>query len=118
MKIAVASNGTEIWPHFGHCVNFNIYEAQNGEILTQESLQNPGHRPGFLPNYLADRDVNVVNAGEMGESAAKIFSQRNIEVITGAQGDAKAAAEAYLQGRLKSTGAVCHEHQHEDTCKE
>jgi hypothetical protein len=37
-------------------------------------------------------------------------------VIMGASGAAKAAVEAYLQGKLHSTGSICHEHQHADTC--
>ena len=57
MKIAVASEGKNVTEHFGHCINFNIYDAENGEIVKGESVPNPGHRPGFLPNFLADRGV-------------------------------------------------------------
>ncbi|HHT27975.1 MAG TPA: dinitrogenase iron-molybdenum cofactor, partial [Firmicutes bacterium] len=28
------------------------------------------------------------------------------------------AVEAYLRGALKSTGSVCRQHQHHDTCGE
>jgi predicted Fe-Mo cluster-binding NifX family protein len=80
--------------------------------------RNPGHRPGFLPNFLADRGVNVIISGGMGGGAVEIFNERNVEVVVGAKGDAKAAVEAYLQGSLKSTGSVCHEHQHHDECGE
>lgn len=52
----------------------------------------------------------------MGGGAVEIFNERNIEVIVGAKGNAKAAVEAYLEGYLKSTGSVCHEHQHHDEC--
>lgn len=52
-----------------------------------------------------------------GGGAVEIFNERGVEVILGAQGDARAAAEAYLRGELKSTGSICHEHQHEDSCK-
>jgi len=71
-----------------------------------------------LPNFLADRGVNVIISGGMGGGAVDIFNERNIEVIVGARGDAKAAVEAYLQGSLKSTGSVCHEHEHHDECGE
>lgn len=77
----------------------------------------PGHRPGFLPNFLADQGAEVILAGGMGGGAVEIFNERGVEVILGAQGDARAAAEAYLRGELKSTGSICHEHQHEDSCK-
>ena len=52
----------------------------------------------------------------MGGGAVEIFNERNIEVIVGAKGNAKAAVEEYLEGSLKSTGSVCHEHQHHDEC--
>jgi predicted Fe-Mo cluster-binding NifX family protein len=60
--------------------------------------------------------VEVIIAGGMGGGAVEIFNERNIEVIVGASGDARAAAEAYLKGELKSTGSVCHKHAHADEC--
>ncbi|NLP48341.1 MAG: dinitrogenase iron-molybdenum cofactor [Clostridiales bacterium] len=111
MKIAVASEGQIITGHFGHCANFNIYDSQDGKIIAESSIPNPGHKPGFLPNFLNDMGVNVIISGGMGGGAVTIFDEKNIEVIVGARGDSKAAAEAYLRGELKSTGAVCHEHR-------
>ncbi|MHC1696171.1 MAG: NifB/NifX family molybdenum-iron cluster-binding protein [Eubacteriales bacterium] len=116
MKIAVASEGIMVTGHFGHCENFNIYETENGKIVKSESISNPGHRPGFLPNFLGDMGVKVIISGGMGGGAVDIFNSRDIEVIVGATGKAEAAAEAYLAGKLKSTGSVCHEHEHHDEC--
>lgn len=116
MKIAVASMGTTVAGHFGHCENFNLYYTENGSIVKQESVANPGHRPGFLPNFLGDIGVNVIISGGMGGGAVEIFNERNIEVIVGAMGDAKACVESYLRGELQSTGSVCHEHEHADEC--
>jgi predicted Fe-Mo cluster-binding NifX family protein len=118
IKIAVASENELVTEHFGHCVNFNIFEAENVRIIKSESVPNPGHRPGFLPNFLNDMGVNVIISGGMGGGAIDIFNEKGIEVIVGASGNAKAAAEAYLQGSLKSTGSVCHEHQRHDECGE
>ena len=116
MKIAVASNGKIVTEHFGHCENFNIFETEDKKIIKSESIPNPGHKPGFLPNFLGDMGINVIISGGMGGGAIEIFNQRNIEVIIGAEGDAKTAAEQYLKNTLKSTGSVCHEHQHLDDC--
>ena len=66
MKIAVAAMGNTVSGHFGHCENFNIYDAEDGKITAEEVVANPGHRPGFLPNFLADRGVQVIIAGGMG----------------------------------------------------
>ncbi len=116
MKIAVSCNGTSIWAHFGHCENFMIFETANGAITAEASVPNPGHRPGFLPNFLADLGVNVIISGGMGGGAVDIFNERGVEVVLGAQGDAKTAVEAYLAGKLESTGSICHEHEHAHEC--
>ena len=116
LKIAVAGEGKNVTEHFGHCVNFLIYDAENGQILREESVENPGHRPGFLPNFLADRGVNVIISGGMGGGAVEIFNERNVEVVVGASGDAKTVVEKYLKGELKTTGSICHEHQHHGEC--
>lgn len=116
MKIAASCNGGQIWPHFGHCENFMVYETESGKISSEQSVPNPGHRPGFLPNFLADMGVEVIISGGMGGGAVDIFNERGVEVILGAQGDAKAAVEAYLRGELQSTGSICHEHEHADEC--
>jgi len=118
MKIAVASEKNRVTEHFGHCENFNIYEVKDQEIIKSYSVANPGHRPGFLPNYLNDLGVEVIISGGMGGGAVDIFNRNNIEVITGTVGDAEDAAKRYLRGDLTSTGSVCHEHQHHGECEE
>ena len=118
MKIAVASEGNMVTGHFGHCQNFNIFDEENGKITNEQSIPNPGHRPGFLPNFLADMGVNVIISGGMGGGAVDIFNERNIEVVIGTTGDAKTAVQKYLKGELKSTGSICHEHSHADECGE
>ena len=116
MKIAVASEGKMVTEHFGHCENFNIYNVKEGKIIDNENITNPGHRPGFLPNFLNDLGVNVIISGGMGGGAIEIFKEKDIEVVTGASGEAIKAVEDYINGNLKSSGSVCHEHQHADEC--
>lgn len=113
MKIVVAANGTQVTDHFGHCESFLFFDTADGKITASTSVPNPGHRPGFLPNFLADHGAQVVIAGGMGASAASIFAQRGVEVIMGAKGDAVTAVETYLRGELKSDGSACHHHHHE-----
>lgn len=118
IKIAVASDGSMVTEHFGHCQNFNLFEAEDGQITGDQLVANPGHRPGFLPNFLHEQGVDVIISGGMGGAAVDIFNNHGIEVVVGARGDARAAAEAYLQGELVSTGSVCRDHQHHDECEE
>ncbi|HHT77193.1 MAG TPA: P-loop NTPase [Clostridiaceae bacterium] len=112
--IAVAAENKKVTEHFGHCEHFVVFEAQDGQITGEKIYENPGHKPGFLPNYLHDLGVNVIIAGGMGGGAVDIFNEKGIEVIVGATGEAKDAVNAYLIGELESTGSVCHEHQHEE----
>lgn len=118
MKIAVASEKNQVTKHFGHCENFNIFEAKDQQILKSRSIPNPGHRPGFLPNYLNDLGVQVIISGGMGGGAVDIFNEKDIEVVIGTTGDAREVVEQYLKGNLVSTGSVCHEHQHQGECGE
>jgi predicted Fe-Mo cluster-binding NifX family protein len=57
--------------HFGHCANFNIFEAENDQISQGVFMANPGHAPGLLPNFLNDLGVNVVISGGMGGKSVK-----------------------------------------------
>jgi len=116
MKIAVASDHGMVTEHFGHCQSFMLFDTEDGQIINSETIANPGHRPGFLPNFLNEKGVKVIISGGMGAGAIDIFNEKDIEVIVGARGDAGAAVTAYLQGALKSTGSVCHEHQHLGDC--
>ncbi len=116
MKIAVASEGKMITGHFGHCEGFNVYTVRDTLILNKEFVVNPGHKKGFLPNFLNDLGVNVIIAGGMGNGAIEIFNEKEIKVITGASGDAEEAVNNYLNGKLVSSGAVCHQHEHHGEC--
>lgn len=118
MKIVVAGMGNMVSEHFGHCENFILFDVENGMIVKEESIESPGHRPGFLPNFLADQGAEVVIAGGMGGGAVDIFNERGVEVIVGASGDARMAVEKYLKGELISTGSICHKHEHADECGE
>ncbi len=116
MNIAVASDNGKVAGHFGHCETFMVYESKDGKIIGKKDDPNPGHKPGFLPVYLHEQGINVIIAGGMGGGAVDLFNEKDIEVVLGARGDARQAVDDYLSGSLKSTGSVCHEHQHSDEC--
>ncbi len=116
MRIAVAAMGNEVAGHFGHCETFIFFDTEDDKIVELTYVPNPGHRPGFLPNFLADNDVKVIISGGMGGGAVDIFNERGVEVILGVMGDAKTAVETYLRGELVSTGSICHKHEHAHEC--
>ncbi len=114
MKIAVASDRGQVTEHFGHCEEFVIFDAEGNQIVKKEAIPNPGHKPGFLPNFLNDLGVKVIISGGMGAGAVEIFNEKKIEVLVGASGDAAEVASAYLQGSLSSTGSICEDHHHDE----
>lgn len=116
MKIAVAAMGNMVAQHFGHCEKFVFVEVEGNKIIAMNEVENPGHKPGFLPNFLADRGANVIISGGMGGGATTIFNERNVEVVVGASGAVKDAVEAYVAGELESTGSVCNKHEHAGDC--
>lgn len=118
MKIAVASEGKMVAGHFGHCRNFNIYEVQQKQIVAHESIDNPGHRPGFLPRFLKDLGVKAIISGGMGGAAVQLFNEFSIEVVIGTKGLTDDAVNQYIKGELESTGSICHEHEHHDECSD
>lgn len=116
MKVGIAKNGNQVSQHFGHCEGFQVFEVDEGKIVREEFLPSPGHRPGFLPPFLADHGINVIIAGGMGASAQELFKERGIAVIVGAAGEIKHVIEEYLKGNLVSSGSICSEHAHAGHC--
>lgn len=65
-KIAISTDGEAVAAHFGRCPAYTIVEINDGVIQSRELIANPGHEPGFLPGYLAERGVTCIVAGGMG----------------------------------------------------
>lgn len=116
MKIVVASEQNKVAQHFGHCIEFVLYETEQKKIIKKEIIANPGHKPGFLPVFLSDKGVQVIITGGIGQGAIDIFGAEDICVISGATGDADLAVRSYMEGILQSNCIICHEHQYEDEC--
>lgn len=115
MKIAVASEGASVSGHFGHCSDFNIYTAEGGKISGSERVTSPGHDHNLI-EFLAARGVNIIISGGMGAGAREKFDEKGIAIVTGAQGAAGDAAQAYLDGSLVSDDTVCCKHEHAGDC--
>ena len=110
MKYAVPVSGGVLSQHFGHCEQFALIDAdeEKKEIVRSELLDSPGHEPGRLPKYLAEKGVNVVIAGGMGSRAQALFQQSGINVVIGAVAkDPEQAVLSYLNGSLDMENNIC-----------
>ena len=119
MRIAVPFADGEVFQHFGHTENFKLYEIEAGQIVSSEIIGTNGSGHEALANYLANLSVNILLCGGIGDGAQAALSDVGIEICSGAQGDADAAVQAYLNGELVSAGVNCdhhHEHGEEDAC--
>lgn len=113
MKIAIASDGSTVSGHFGHCESFKIYDIEGENIVGQKDIANPGHKPGFLPKFLHEQGVDCIIVGGMGQKAQKIFSHHNIDSFTGVQGEVIEILDKFLAGTLENKGSGCNHDHHE-----
>lgn len=111
MKVAISTDNGYVSAHFGRCGSYTIVEIKEGTMLNREEIPNPGHQPGFLPQYLSEKGVNCIIAGGMGPRAQGLFAQRNIEAIIGVQGSVDEVIEKFTNQELEPGGDLC-EHHH------
>lgn len=64
---------------------------------------------GFT-KFLNDKGVGVIITGSMGQGAREIFKDKQIEIITGANGSAEKAAKDYIAGTLATNDELCSKH--------
>ena len=110
MKIAIPLANGILTMHFGHCERFALVDVDSTEkkILNREDIVAPPHEPGLLPPWLAERGVNVIIAGGMGQRAQGLFAERGIQVVVGAPADTpERLVGDYLSGTLQVGENVC-----------
>lgn len=106
-RIAIATDGTNVASHFGHCPSFTIVTLSNGTVVAEERIPNPGHRPGFLPGFLAQLGISAVIAGGIAASAITLFHGEGVKAITGFSGSIDDAVQGFLAGRLGNAAEPC-----------
>ena len=106
-RFAMATDGDVVAPHFGRCEAYTIVDIEDGQLSRQERIDNPGHEPGFLPAYLAERGVNCIIAGGMGPRAQQLFEQREIRAVVGVSGAIADTIELLLRGALHGGESTC-----------
>jgi len=107
MRVAISTDGDMVAPHFGRCDAYTIVDIEDGESKDPTRIPNPGHEPGFLPAYLAERGVNCIVAGGMGPRAKMLFDEQKIQTIVGVSGAVADALEALRRGELRGGESMC-----------
>jgi predicted Fe-Mo cluster-binding NifX family protein len=121
MKIAISTDGNFVSAHFGRCPNFTIVEIENGKLVKREIIDNPGHHPGYLPQFLSQHGVNCIIAG--------LFAEQAIQTVIGADGSIDEVIDKIIAGTLQGGENICKpglgkgygvaktEHQHGEGCR-
>ncbi len=107
MKVAISTENGSVAQHFGRCSQYTLAEVEEGEVTEKRIIDNPGHRPGFLPSYLSERDVDVVIAGGMGRRAQGLFDEQEIETIVGVTGPVDDVLTSFANGDLEVGDDLC-----------
>jgi predicted Fe-Mo cluster-binding NifX family protein len=107
MRVAISTDGEMVAQHFGRCEAYTIVHIEDGVATSQQRIPNPGHAPGFLPGYLAERGVQCIVAGGMGPRAHGLFDERNIATIVGVSGTVAEIVEALRRGELRGGESLC-----------
>ncbi len=110
MRFAIPMVDGKVAAHFGHCSHFALFDVDEATkaIVKREVIPSPGHQPGFLPAWLAEKGVSVVIAGGMGSRAQAIFHENRIEVVVGVLGDDhEKVVLDYIKGELATGDNIC-----------
>ncbi|MCD6473038.1 NifB/NifX family molybdenum-iron cluster-binding protein [Candidatus Aerophobetes bacterium] len=107
MKIAISTDGDFVSAHFGRCPAFTLVEIEGDKVVNKEAIANPGHHPGFLPNFLAERGVEYIICGGMGQRAQGMFEEKQIKPIVGVQGRVDETIDKLIRGELKGGESLC-----------
>lgn len=107
MKVAISTDGDLVSAHFGRCPAFTILEIDGDKLVNMQVINNPGHHPGFLPQFLGEQGVECIIAGGMGMNATGLFEQAGIKTIVGVSGEVEEVVDQLLKGTLKGGESLC-----------
>jgi len=107
MRIAISTEGETVSAHFGRCPVFTVIDIEDGKVLSREEISNPGHHPGFLPQFLHEKGVNCIIAGGMGQNAVNLFTEQKIETVVGISGTISEVIDKLVNGTLEGGESLC-----------
>ena len=114
MRIAVTYDNGEIFQHFGHTEYFKVYDVEDGKIVDSGVMTTNGSGHGALAGVLSAIRADVLICGGIGGGAQMALAEANIKLYGGVSGNADAAVQAFIEGKLDFNPDVkCNHHDHE-----
>lgn len=115
MKIAVTYENGQVFQHFGHTVQFKLYDVEQGAVVSSQVVDTDGSGHGALAGFLKGHQVDALICGGIGGGAQRALEEAGIRLYAGCQGEADARVAELLAGTLASTAeATCDHHHGED----
>lgn len=121
-KIAIPMGAGRFSEHFGGATEFHIYDADadKGGLAGVRAMPAPEHKPGSLPAWLIEQDVDAVVVSAIGERALMMLSAGGIKTyLADGTSDPAQLAIACLLGNLphaNQENSRCagghHDHEH------
>jgi len=107
LKVAISTDGDSVSAHFGRCPCFTVMEVEDGKVIGREVIDNPGHHPGFLPQFLNKKGVSAIVVGGMGQRAVDLFAEAEIKVVVGISGKISEVVAKLQNGTLEGGESLC-----------
>ncbi len=107
MKVAISTDNGYVSAHFGRCPEFTILFINNGKIIQNEVIPNPGHHPGYLPVFFEEMGVDTIIAGGGGQRAQMLFAEKNIQFVLGVTGKIDEVVNKLCNGELEGGESLC-----------
>lgn len=107
MKIAIPNDSGKVAVHFGRAPKFTIVEIEDGEVIEKKEIDNPGHKPGYLPKFFNEKGIEIMIASGIGKRAISLFDKFNVKVISGVEGEIEEVIDKYLEGELEDSKNSC-----------
>jgi predicted Fe-Mo cluster-binding NifX family protein len=107
MIVAIATDGKYVSPHFGRCQAYTIADIADGYVVRKETVANPGHAPGAIPEFLNKKGAKKVVCGGIGTRAKDLFGQYGIEILAGVSGTVDSAIDKLAGGTLSGGESFC-----------
>ncbi|MCK4402094.1 NifB/NifX family molybdenum-iron cluster-binding protein [bacterium] len=107
MRTAISTDGDSVSAHFGRCPSYTIVDIEDGKTIKREIVDNPGHMPGAIPQFLHEKGVECIIAGGMGMRAVGFFDEFGIKPIVGVQGKIDDIIEKLIKGELEGGESLC-----------
>lgn len=107
MRIAVAHSDGQVFGHFGKAPEFKFYVVEDGKVVTSDVFETMGNGHDEVATFLSSVGIDVVICGGLGEGAQTALDKAGIKVVSGVEGSADEAVEAFINGEIESEGVNC-----------